>query len=422
MSDIANKPVLLCIDDEQSVLNSLIIQLRENLGDQYLYEAAMSADEALEVIDDLKNDNNEILVIISDYIMPGMKGDELLIKINSKYPDIIKIMLTGQATIEGVVNAINNAKIYRYIGKPWEKNDLVMTIQEAIKSYKQTNYIKKLLNTYNKFVPKEFLAQLNKKDIIDIKLGDQIEKEMTVMFSDIRDFTSLSEKMSPEDNFNFINSYLKKMVPIIRKNNGFIDKFIGDAIMALFTDVEGAINASIEMQIELNNYNCRRIDKGYKPINVGIGMNTGSVMLGTIGEDERMETTVISDTVNQAARMESLTKVYEAKILLSIETLNSIIKSKKYSYRLIDIINLKGKSAPSFVIELLDCFSDEEKNLKIKTKDQFEKAIWLFREEKIKESYEILNEISQINKNDVAVNIYLKKCDDLLKESNLERN
>lgn len=116
-----NKPALLCIDDEQSVLNSLIIQLRDNLGDQYVYEAAMSADEALDVMEDLKNNNTEILVVVSDYIMPGMKGDELLIKIYNKYPDIIKIMLTGQATLEGVINAINNAKIYRYIAKPWEK-------------------------------------------------------------------------------------------------------------------------------------------------------------------------------------------------------------------------------------------------------------------------------------------------------------
>jgi len=113
-----NKPALLCIDDEQSVLNSLIFQLRDNLGDQYVYEAAMSADEALDVMEDLKNNNTEILVVVSDYIMPCMKGDELLIKIYNKYPDIIKIMLTGQATLEGVINAINNAKIYRYIAKP----------------------------------------------------------------------------------------------------------------------------------------------------------------------------------------------------------------------------------------------------------------------------------------------------------------
>lgn len=411
-----NKPALLCIDDEQSVLNSLIIQLRDNLGDQYVYEAAMSADEALDVMEDLKNNNTEILVVVSDYIMPGMKGDELLIKIYNKYPDIIKIMLTGQATLEGVINAINNAKIYRYIAKPWEKNDLIITIQEAIKSFQQTNYIKKLLNAYNKFVPKEFLAQLNKKDIIDIKLGDQIEKEMTVMFADIRDFTCLSETMSPEDNFKFLNSYLKNMGPIIRKNNGFIDKFIGDAIMALFTDVEGAINACIEMQLELNNYNKKRLEKGYKPINIGIGINTGFMALGTIGEEERMETTVISDAVNQAARMESLTKTYGAKILLSLGTLNSINAPDNYSYRLVDVINLRGKNEPTFVIELLDCLPDEEKKLKLETKSELEKAIGFFRDNKIKESYEILNNILKININDAVVKIYMSKCEDLLNQ------
>lgn len=273
-----------------------------------------------------------------------------------------------------------------------------------------------MLNAYNKFVPKEFLAQLNKKDIIDIKLGDQIEKEMTVMFADIRDFTCLSESMSPEDNFKFLNSYLKNMGPIIRKNNGFIDKFIGDAIMALFTDVEGAISASIEMQIELNGYNKRRLEKEYKPINIGIGINTGFMALGTIGEEERMETTVISDAVNQAARMESLTKTYGAKILLSLGTLNSINAPDKYSYRLVDVINLRGKNEPTFVIELLDCLPDEEKNLKMKTKPELEKVISFFRDNKVKESYEILNNLLEINTNDAVLKIYISKCEDLLKK------
>ena len=162
--------------------------------------------------------------------------------------------------------------------------------------------------------------------------------------------------------------------------------------------------------------NKKRLEKGYKPINIGIGINTGFMALGTIGEEERMETTVISDAVNQAARMESLTKTYGAKILLSLGTLNSINAPDKYSYRLVDVINLRGKNEPTFVIELLDCLPDEEKNLKMKTKPELEKAISFFRDNKVKESYEILNNLLEINTNDAVLKIYISKCEDLLKK------
>jgi adenylate cyclase len=117
---------------------------------------------------------------------------------------------------------------------------------------------------YTRFVPKEFLNFLGKESIIDIKLGDQVQKEMTVLFSDIRSFTTLSEQMTPEENFNFINSYLKRMNPIIEKNKGFIDKYIGDAIMALFArSPVDAIQAAIEMQKAILLYNQDRVEKKY---------------------------------------------------------------------------------------------------------------------------------------------------------------
>ncbi|MEG3972906.1 AAA family ATPase, partial [Microcoleus sp. T2B6] len=167
-----------------------------------------------------------------------------------------------------------------------------------------------LLNqAYERFVPNQFLQFLDKSSIIDVELGDQVQLEMSVLFSDIRDFTTLSETMTPKDNFRFINSYLSRMEPVINENNGFIDKYIGDAIMALFSgEANNAVKAGIAMLHCLVEYNQNRANSGYGPIQIGIGINTGTLMLGTVGGQNRMEGTVISDAVNLASRVESLTK------------------------------------------------------------------------------------------------------------------
>lgn len=131
------KPVILCIDDESIIVNSLKTELRTALESAFLVETAESGMEALEIVDELLETGYEIPLIISDYIMPEMKGDEVLIKIHKKIPESRKIMLTGQSSLEGITNVINHAQLYRFISKPWNPNDLAMTVREAIKSYYQ---------------------------------------------------------------------------------------------------------------------------------------------------------------------------------------------------------------------------------------------------------------------------------------------
>ncbi|MGB7709241.1 MAG: ATP-binding protein [Microcoleus sp.] len=129
------KPVIICIDDDQTVLDSLMRELSVNFGDRFEIETAMGGLEALELVEDLLVDECEIAVVIADYIMPDMKGDEVLKSIHERSPNTLKIMLTGQATIEGVSNAVNSAQLYRYIAKPWESTQLNLTLQEALKIY-----------------------------------------------------------------------------------------------------------------------------------------------------------------------------------------------------------------------------------------------------------------------------------------------
>jgi diguanylate cyclase (GGDEF)-like protein/PAS domain S-box-containing protein len=163
---------ILCVDDEQIVLTSLKTQLNTFFGSDYDIELAQSAEDALEIIEELKQDNIEIELIISDFLMPKMKGDEFLIKSQKILPKAKKILLTGQADLDGVTNIINNGALYRYIQKPWEQTDLIITIKEALKSYTAekslefyTEYLKELVDkktleneTYLKIIDKYLIA------------------------------------------------------------------------------------------------------------------------------------------------------------------------------------------------------------------------------------------------------------------------
>lgn len=131
------KPVIICIDDEAIIINSLKTELRTALESAFLIETAESGMEALDIVDELLESGHEIPLVISDYIMPEMKGDEVLIRIHEKMPETRKVMLTGQSSVEGITNVINKARLYRFIAKPWNPNDLTMTVKEAIKSYYQ---------------------------------------------------------------------------------------------------------------------------------------------------------------------------------------------------------------------------------------------------------------------------------------------
>jgi CheY-like chemotaxis protein len=120
--------VILCVDDEPAILESLKEQLKRRFGQEYQYEMASSADEALEILEELNQDSVEVLIIVSDCLMPGMKGDELLAKVHEKYPNIVTVMLTGQADASAIARAENEANLHRCLYKPWSEEDLVNTI------------------------------------------------------------------------------------------------------------------------------------------------------------------------------------------------------------------------------------------------------------------------------------------------------
>ena len=588
------KPAIICVDDEPTILESLERELRISFMGKYKIETAEGGEEALEILDELLEDQYEVPLVISDQIMPGMKGDELLKLVREKSPKTVTIMLTGQANLEAVINAINQASLYRYIAKPWEAEDLRLTVEKAIDSYFQekkvaeqnaklqemnqllarlngeqaaliaqlqenenrlkqfleampigvavvdaqgkpyyinrqakeilgkgvvpgitweelteiyhvyqagkdrhyptedlpivqalqgksvtaddlevrqgdkiiplevyatpiynsqeeityaintlqditerkqaeedrTKFISELFelncnlelalyaeselaNAAKRFVPNEFLSLLGHQSLVDVKLGDAVQQEMSVLFSDIRNFTTLSESMTPQDNFKFINSYLSTMEPAIAQNHGFIDKYIGDGIMALFSGgADDAVKAGINMLQRLEDYNQNRIRAGYAPIRIGIGINTGSLMLGTVGGQRRMDGTVISDAVNLAARVENLTKSYQTPMLITHQTFVQLNQSHQYAIRLIDRVQVKGKSELVTVYEVFEAERPDIKEGKLATLPIFSEALHNYSEGKMREAEQIFADCLRQNPLDKVVQIYLKRCQD----------
>lgn len=269
-------------------------------------------------------------------------------------------------------------------------------------------------DSFFRFVPVQFLELLGRDSAVNISLGDCKLQEMTILFCDIRNFTTLSEVMSPEDNFKFINSYLKKMTPIIQSHNGFIDKFIGDAIMAIFPEKpDDALSASIEIIKELEILNKARERSKYKPIKIGVGINTGSVMMGTVGNDNRMNTTVIGDSVNLASRFESLNKDYNTSILLSEFTVSRLKDRTGYKIREIDAVIPKGKTIPVKVYECFDIDTDESIERKLQSIEDLNSALYFIKTNKQEDALDSLEAVLFKNPNDPVALYHLNKLKNL---------
>ncbi|EDN71844.1 adenylate/guanylate cyclase [Beggiatoa sp. SS] len=218
------------------------------------------------------------------------------------------------------------------------------------------------------------------------------------MFCDIREFTSISEKMTPKEIFEFINAYLGQMEPIIIEHHGIIDKYIGDAIMALFpTSADDAVRGGIAMLKRLTQYNKQLQRSGFKPMRIGIGINTGHLMLGTVGGQNRMDGTVIADAVNLASRVEGLTKTYGTALLITEHTYRKLAEPLEYHVRVIDAVKVKGKSEVVTVYEIYDADPPEMLALKEQSRNEFEDGFVLYHDDAYQEAQAFFENIIQLN-------------------------
>lgn len=236
----------------------------------------------------------------------------------------------------------------------------IITVYRVLTEEKKSKYIK---STFSKFVSKSVVNELL-SDPDNLQLGGE-DRIITVYFSDIRGFTSISEALSPQELVNFLNEYLSSMTEIILKYDGTLDKYMGDAIMAFWgaplpmeDHALRAVKCSLEMMAELHRMQQEWIKEGKPPINIGIGLNTGNATVGNMGSANRMDYTCMGDTVNLGSRLEGINKVYETNIIMSEYTYAQV---KDYVIaRELDLIQVKGKTQPVYIYELID-MKDEYK-------------------------------------------------------------
>jgi adenylate cyclase len=298
--------------------------------------------------------------------------------------------------------AIESAMLYeKNIREVREREEAILRIHEVTK----------------KFVPHEFIRSLGKETLTDVRLGDQAEKIVTVLFTDIRDFTTLSEQMTPEENFRFVSSFNARLGPIIRSHNGFINQYLGDSIMAIFPDnPQDALLAAINMQKEVHVLNDERKAEGLLPIKAGIGMHTGSLIMGITGDEHRMDAATISDTVNTAARIESLTKYYRSPLLLSGHTLQHVNGDTNFHFRHLGNVKLKGKNNVLSIIECINGFNNYQLEAKLQTISLFKDAMTCYQERQFESALKFFQTILAKDPDDLTVHHFLEKTKKYLRE------
>lgn len=387
---------ILVVDDEP--INQQVLANHLSF-DNYEVVPAMSGEEALNFIE--KGEKFDLILL--DIMMPKISGYEVCRKIREKYlPNELPIvMITAKNQVSDLVEGFSYGA-NDYLTKPFSKNEFLARVKTHLNLFK-------INSCYGRFVPHEFLRKLGRDSILDIKLGDQVQGEITILFSDIRSYTTLSETMTPKENFDFLNSYLSKVGPGIRENNGFVNQYYGDGVMALFLKKpEDGINAAIKMLREIATYNQIRHCKGRKQIIIGVGIHSGPLMLGIIGDADRMAASVVSDSVNTASRMEGLTKYYGASIIISENTFKKLNQPEEYRYRLLGKVQVKGKIKAASIYEIFDGDAPEIVELKSRTKADFEEGLKYYFSRKFTISAICFERVLDSNPADKSAKLYFE--------------
>lgn len=388
---------ILIVDDEpinhQVYLNYLTTE-------NYVVKQAFSGEEALQLI----NGKSPWDLILLDLMMPKMSGYEVCRRIRENFlpTELPIIMITAKDQVSDLVEGFA-CGANDYLAKPFSKNEFLARIKTHLN-------LLKINVAYGRFVPHEFLSTLGRESIVDVGLGDQVQDEMTIMFCDIRSYSALSETMSPKQTFNFLNAYLSRVGPIIRENNGFVNQYYGDGLMAVYQNkAEDAVISAIEIQKKVAEYNEERVKKRRQPIKIGIGIHTGPLMLGIIGDQQRMDTGAVADSVNIASRMEGLTKFYGAGVIISEQTLATIEDAAIYNYRFLGKVQVKGRAGAISVVEIFDGDAKQVIHLKTNSKSHFEKGLSYYYSKKFEDAAVQFKEVLNTNPNDKAAQLYRER-------------
>jgi signal transduction histidine kinase/class 3 adenylate cyclase/ActR/RegA family two-component response regulator len=395
---------ILIVDDDPINLQVLSNHLSFQ---NYNVIQALNGEQALSALESEKHFD----LIILDIMMPRMSGYEVCAKLREKYPayELPVVMLTAKNQISDLIAGFQFGA-NDYLTKPFSKDELLTRIKSHI-NLSQTNH------AYGRFFPDSFLKFLKKESIVDVNLGNHVSKKMAVMFSDIRSFTSLSENMTPQENFDFVNAYLREVSPKIREHQGFIVKYLGDGMMAVFPNgADDAVRGGIAKLQQVQRYNALRAESGYQPIQVGIGVHFGYMMVGIVGEVERMQGDAFSDNVNLASRLESLTKLYGVSLIISEKVLDNLIDPEQYQIRFLDRVVVKGKQQPISIFEVLDGETDAVREMKLQTQLDFSRGIEHYLHHELRAAKICFYQVLAVNPDDKTAALYLERVNYLIEK------
>jgi class 3 adenylate cyclase/ActR/RegA family two-component response regulator len=385
------------VDDEP--INHQV--LKNHLSsDSFRITKAMNGEEALKA---LENGTRYNLVIL-DVMMPRMTGYEVCQKIREKYipSELPVIMVTAKNQVKDLVQGLHIGA-NDYLAKPFTKQEFLARINTQLDLHR-------IFEITGRFVPNEFIKSLGKERITDVILGDQAHQDVSVLFTDIRDYTTLSEGMTPMDNFDFINAFNQRIGPHIQAHHGFINQYLGDAIMALFTESpQHGLKASVVIQKIIQKYNRERVRKGRQAIRVGMGLHTGPLIMGITGDEKRMDAAIISDTVNTASRIESLSKYFQAKILLSEASLQGLSDQTEFNFRFLGKVRVKGKNN---TLRIYECFDGDEPAMaekKLISKETFNQGMDAYIDKKFAEATLAFQDVLKQNQEDQIARLFLQK-------------
>lgn len=326
-----NNGNILFISDKQGELN----RIRQAFVDSYNVFTAQSIREGHQILTEY-----DMHVVLVKQQLPDMSGLQFCESISHDFPDILKIILNDSDDVRPLERACQTGLIHRFVQVPFSNIDLRMTIDNALKliraEYKNRELSEKvdgyrnkqenILELFKRYVPGEVVSRALETSEEDImKPGES--RVVSVLFADMRSFTNLSSKMQPSEVVRFLNEYWEITTECVNKNKGSVNKYIGDGLLAVFgapishiNNHENAVSAAIAMVESLKDFNARYTDQLGSEVKIGIGINSGEVIVGNVGTKNFMEYTVIGNTVNIASRLESISKKKPNSIIISKKT------------------------------------------------------------------------------------------------------
>lgn len=395
---------ILIVDDEPINLQVLKNHLS---AEGYQVTTAGNGMRALDIL----RSGQQFDLIILDVMMPRMSGYEVCQELRDIFlpSELPVVMLTAKNRVTDLIDGFN-AGANDYLTKPFSRDELLSRIKTHLRLHR-------INRATSKFVPNEFLRSIGRETITEVQLGDLTKREVTVFFSDIRSFTSLIETMTPEEAFKFVNAYNRRIGPIIQQHDGFVNQYLGDGIMALFMGSKSdALEAAIQMQKTIDIYNEQRKKQDRLPIRVGMGLHVGPLIMGVIGDQNRLNPAIVADTVNTASRIENLTKHYGVRILLSEDILAGIDDRSAFHLRPLGKFLLKGKQEPVAIYECFDGDPPDVFERKQQTLQAFEEGVACFYSRRFEEARRAFEQVLAVVPEDEPARLFLNKTEALLRD------